>query len=168
MKSIILIGLALCGSMFARQNNADSLDNQDAQNSQKTQIIQNSKASADNPQKETQNCYTYVKNKDTILLSTKESGSSVTGNLEYNLDQKDRNTGSVAGFVHGDTLLLNYTFQSEGRQSVRQLAFLKQGDALIEGYAEVEEKADTVVFKNPRDLKFSKAMVLEKTGCPLH
>jgi len=96
-----------------------------------------------------------------------ETGSQVTGNLEYNLDEKDRNTGSVAGIVRGDTLLLNYTFQSEGRQSVRQLAFLKQGNELMEGYAEVEEKADTVVFKNPETLKFSKEMVLEKTGCPI-
>lgn len=163
MKRSIIIGLALCGSMLSCQNNAETLDGHDNLNNETTQ---NSQAAADN-QTERQNCYTYVKNKDTILLSTRESGSQVTGNLEYNLDEKDRNTGTVAGIVRGDTLLLNYTFQSEGRQSVRQLAFLKQGNELIEGYAEVEEKADTVVFKNPETLKFSKAMVLEKTGCPI-
>jgi len=163
MKPLKLIGLALCGSMLACQNNAESFDGQNMPNSQMTQ---NSQAAANTPT-ETQNCYTYVKNKDTILLSTTETGSQVTGNLEYNLDEKDRNTGSVAGIVRGDTLLLNYTFQSEGRQSVRQLAFLKQGNELMEGYAEVEEKADTVVFKDPETLKFSKEMVLEKTGCPI-
>jgi len=163
MKPSIIIGIALCGSLLSCQNNAETLDGQDSLNSQTTQ---NRQAAADSPA-ETQNCYTYTKNKDTILLSTKESGSQVTGNLEYNLDEKDRNTGSVAGIVRGDTLLLNYTFQSEGRLSVRQLAFLKQGNELMEGYAEVEEKADTVVFKDPQNLKFSKEMVLEKTGCPI-
>lgn len=163
MKPLILIGLALCGSVLSCQNTAENLD---SLNGEKTQISQNNQAAAEN-NTVTQNCYSYVKNKDTILLSTMESGSKITGNLEYNLDEKDRNTGSVAGIVRGDTLLLNYTFQSEGRQSVRQLAFLKQGNELIEGYADVEEKADTVVFKDPQTLKFSKAMVLEKTGCPI-
>lgn len=167
MKPSILIGLALCGSMLSCQNNTDSLDNQEGQNSQKTQISQNGQATAENQQTEKQDCYTYIKNKDTILLSTRESGSRINGNLEYNLYEKDRNSGRVAGEVHGDTLLLNYTFNSEGRQSVRQLAFLKQGNTLMEGYAPVEEIEDTVVFKNPKDLKFSKAMVLEKTGCPI-
>ena len=170
MKSTILIGLALCASLLACQNDQNSPESTDSESSQKAQVDLDSPAHSNalnNEKEDTQNCYTYIKNRDSILLSTKTSGSRISGNLEYNLYEKDRNSGTVAGEVHGDTLLLNYTFGSEGRQSVRQLAFLKQGNTLMEGYADLEEIEDTVVFKHPEDLKFSKAMVLEKTGCPI-
>jgi hypothetical protein len=110
-------------------------------------------------------CYAYTKNRDTIFLSINTRELQVNGTLRYNLYEKDRNSGKVTGKMIGDTLLLNYSFASEGTQSVRQLAFLKKGDSLIEGYADVQEKEGIVMFKKPTDLKFDGSIIMKKTDC---
>lgn len=112
-----------------------------------------------------QECYAYIENRDTVLLTIKTTGLQVSGNLKYNLFEKDRNAGSVVGKIMGDTLLMNYSFESEGMKSVRQVAFLKKGDLLIEGFADVQEKDSTVIFKHLADLKFNSTIVLKKTNC---
>lgn len=110
-------------------------------------------------------CYAYTKNRDTVQLSLNQQGEQLSGDLVYSLFEKDKNTGKVTGKMLGDTLLLDYTFGSEGRQSERQVAFLKKGDQLTEGYAEVEEHNGTVKFKRRADLKFGGIIVLNKTAC---
>ena len=89
----------------------------------------------------------------------------MTGELVYRLYEKDRNQGSLAGQLKGDTLLAEYRFQSEGSQSVRQVAFLKKGDAYLEGFGEVEEREGKTVFKDVSTLCFTDMMVLRKEDC---
>lgn len=123
-------------------------------------------ACQDKPQSETQNqCFAYTKNRDTVMLSLKFRGDQVSGDLIYSLFEKDRNSGTVNGKMLGDTLLLDYNFGSEGRQSVRQVAFLKKGDQLKEGYGEVLEKNGKVEFKQPAGLKFDGIIVLHQVDC---
>jgi hypothetical protein len=112
-----------------------------------------------------QTCYTYVKNRDTATLSLTTTGVAAAGELDYKLFEKDKNMGSVEGEMHGDTLIANYTFSSEGRQSVRQVVFLKKGDQLLEGTGQVEEKNGKTQFKNLSNLEFGKAIVFEKIAC---
>ena len=64
----------------------------------------------------------------------------VTGTLSYKFYQKDSNKGEFEGTLKGDTLLADYTFMSEGTQSVRQVVFLIKGETAIEGYGDIEEK----------------------------
>src|SRR4051812_12325347 len=73
-----------------------------------------------------QTCYTYTKNKDTASLSLISTGAIVTGELTYRLFEKDSNTGVLKGEMRGDTLVADYTFNAEGTQSTRQVAFLKK------------------------------------------
>ncbi len=113
-----------------------------------------------------QECYTYIKNRDTVTLSITPTDSTVTGNLSYQLFEKDKNTGTVSGKMLGDTILLDYTFQSEGVTSKRQVAYLKLNDTLVEGFADSEEKNNAMVFKNRSDLRFEKTgIVLKKAVC---
>ncbi|WP_432708288.1 hypothetical protein [Pedobacter sp.] len=99
-------------------------------------------------------CYTYIKNRDTISLTMSQVGTAITGRLTYNLFEKDRNEGRVVGKIKGDTILLDYTFASEGVTSQRPVAFLKQEDKLIEGFGPDElRKYDT------------NGIVLEKIVC---
>ena len=110
-------------------------------------------------------CYEIVKGKDTVKLSLVQNGNNVTGELAYNWFEKDRNSGTLSGIFVGDTLFADYTFQSEGTTSVRETAFVKNGDKLIEGFGEVTEKDGKQVFKNPKALKFDNSIVLERTEC---
>ena len=80
-------------------------------------------------------CYEYVANKDTVrLLFEEKADSTCTGNLEYNLFEKDRNTGTISGRVEGRKITVDYAFMSEGVLSHRTIVLGKQTDALaIEG-----------------------------------
>jgi hypothetical protein len=110
-------------------------------------------------------CYQYLKNRDSAFLTLKIDGDQFTGALSYNLFEKDKNAGNIAGIIKGDTLIAEYTFQSEGSSSTRQVAWLKQGDKLQEGFAEVEEVDGKTRFKNTSALKFGEALVFSKTSC---
>ncbi|MEO8794991.1 MAG: hypothetical protein ABI390_05955 [Daejeonella sp.] len=109
-------------------------------------------------------CYSYSKNNDLVSLSIKDTAGIIIGNLAYNIYEKDSNTGTINGKMKGDTLLADYTFQSEGTESVRQVAFLRSGKNFQEGFGEVEERNGKTVFKNPNTLTFEN-MILEPVPC---
>ncbi|RYG11970.1 MAG: hypothetical protein EOO07_19775 [Chitinophagaceae bacterium] len=93
------------------------------------------------------------------------SGNVTSGKLNYKLKEKDSNTGTIKGEMRGDTLLAEYTFNSEGTQSVRQVAFIKKGDQLLEGFGDVEQKDGKMVFKNTPKLTYGQSIVFEKVDC---
>jgi len=110
-------------------------------------------------------CYRYVKGRDTVTLMLLTSGTTVSGQLHYAWFEKDRSTGSLEGKMYGDTLLATYTFNAEGLRSVREVAFLKQTQQVIEGFGPVEENNGQVRFKDFRKLDFNGALVLDKVPC---
>lgn len=110
-------------------------------------------------------CYAYIKDRDTAKLSFMSTNGITTGELSYNLYEKDSNKGIIEGEMKGDTLLAEYTFNSEGKQSVRQVAFLKKGNQLVEGFGDVEEKNGKMIFKNTSTLVFGNSIVFEKVDC---
>ncbi|MHA4894509.1 hypothetical protein ACXZ1K_07130 [Pedobacter sp. PWIIR3] len=111
------------------------------------------------------NCYAYIKNRDTAYLNLQIAGEEVTGDLSYKLFEKDSNKGKIAGELKGDTIIAEYTFDSEGMRSVREIVFLHKGGQLIEGFGDVEQKGVKTVFKNRAALKFDNGLVFEKTDC---
>ncbi len=114
---------------------------------------------------ETSECYINTKNKDSMVLTLTIKNNLVTGNMNYQIAGKDKNKGTLQGEMRGDTLFADYTFWSEGIQSVRQVAYIKKGNSLLEGYGDVEEKGNRMVFKNTGALNFGKGIVLQKTVC---
>lgn len=114
---------------------------------------------------ETSECYANTKSKDSVLLHLTINNNTVTGNMNYKIAGKDKNKGTLQGEMRGDTLFADYTFSSEGTQSVRQVAYLKKDNSLLEGYGDVEEKENKMVFKNTGKLNFGKGVVLQKINC---
>lgn len=110
-------------------------------------------------------CYTYIKGKDTAQLKLITTGIVSTGELNYKWFEKDQNMGTVEGEMRGDTLVANYTFNSEGKQSVRQVVFLKKGNQLLEGFGEAEEKDGKMQFKDLKRIDFSNPLTFEKVAC---
>ena len=111
-------------------------------------------------------CYSAVNDKDSIRLSIKVTGGAVTGDLYYHLLEKDKNTGAIEGKMVGDTIIAEYSFASEGMQSVREVAFLKKGENLVEGFGPVEDINGKMVFKSRSALVFDSANLLLKVECP--
>lgn len=110
-------------------------------------------------------CYSYTNKNDTIMLKTKVVSDLVTGDLVYNFYQKDKNTGTIQGQMKGDLLIADYTFNSEGVSSTRQVIFKKDGNRFIEGFGELEDKAGRMIFKHPDSLNFDHTIVLGEVNC---
>ena len=108
-------------------------------------------------------CYVFDDGKNKISLEVKENGAVVKGNLLYDWAEKDKNNGSFDGVVKDNILLANYNFESEGKTSLRKVAFKIDGDKLVEGYGEMT--ADGANFINTDSLNFSSSMALVKGAC---
>lgn len=115
-------------------------------------------------QKDKEHCYAWFSNKDTIYLSVFQNGNLANGKLDYLFFEKDSNRGTYKGEFRGDTLIAEYEFNSEGTKSIRQVAFIKKENGMIEGYGEYEEKEGKMVFKNTSSLIFG-TTALNKVDC---
>lgn len=109
-------------------------------------------------------CYSSTVKKDTVRLNALMTGDSIKGSLGYKLYEKDQNNGNILGKMYGDTIRAIYTFMSEGKESVREVAFLKKGTSLVEGYGNVREEGGKMVFEDFEQLKFN-GIVLVKVPC---
>ncbi|MDB5280053.1 MAG: hypothetical protein JWR61_5008 [Ferruginibacter sp.] len=112
-------------------------------------------------------CYSTPGGKDSVYLKVEKFPNVVTGRLIYKLFEKDSNTGDIDGVLHGDTLIADYKFLSEGVNSVRQIIFLIKDDTDREGYGEMEERNGKMVFKNLQETDFKKSVPLNKIECPI-
>ncbi|MEO5996613.1 MAG: hypothetical protein ABIN89_07775 [Chitinophagaceae bacterium] len=111
------------------------------------------------------NCYRYINNNDTVLLKTILVNGFMTGTLVYNFYQKDKSRGTIQGKMKDSLLIADYTYMSEGTQSVRQVAFKLNGKTFIEGYGETENNNQKTIFKNIDSLNFDHSIVLGEVEC---
>lgn len=110
-------------------------------------------------------CYRSIIGKDTMNLKVEKFPNVVTGNLTYNFYEKDDNIGTIDGTLSGDTLIANYTFMSEGKSSVRQVAFLISDSTATEGFGPMEEKEGTMKFKARNTISFKDGNKYVKADC---
>lgn len=110
-------------------------------------------------------CYERTSLKDTVHLEIENSNGTVTGRLSYRLFEKDANEGTLSGTMQGDTLIVLYTFGSEGKTSVRQVAFLKSESNLIEGFGPIKEEQGNFLFVSTDSLTFDPAHLLKPIPC---
>ncbi len=136
--------------------------------SEKTEITTSEKDTvvAETPETTTlKECFAFVQQKDTISLSLDQNGADVKGKLRFKNYEKDSSSGDVVGQYAGDTLKLDYTFQSEGMNSKMEMRFLKSGNSLLMGMGDMEDKNGKMSFKSPKTVKYEKSIVLVKTDC---
>jgi hypothetical protein len=108
-------------------------------------------------------CYIFDDGKNIVSLEITENGEEIKGNLTYALSEKDKNSGKFTGKLKEGILIADYTFLSEGKESIRQVAFKVEGDKLIEGYGELNNEGTT--FKDISNIQFTSTMPLTKTEC---
>jgi hypothetical protein len=161
MKNYFLI----CCAVFVACNNSNTTTTStDSTSTAPSEIVQTDTAAAI----ETPSCYAHQTSNNIVLLKLNMVRPSVTGRLTYDIMGKDKNEGTISGTMRGDTLYADYTFMSEGKRSVRQVAFLRQGDAFIEGYADIEQRGDTMLFSKTDTLNFNGTMILKQIPCTNH
>lgn len=111
------------------------------------------------------NCFNSVIGKDTIWLKLEVFPNVVTGILKYEFSEKDNNIGTIEGKLEGNKIFADYTFISEGKESVRSVAFLLNGDTVIEGFGEMIEVDGKLTFKNKDEIDFSKGIEFNPIDC---
>ncbi len=114
---------------------------------------------------QTETCYQHTKDSSTIKLNIKINDNMVTGNLLYDYYQKDRSAGKIKGELKSDTLFADYTFVSEGVESVREVVFIKTANGWVEGYGEIDDKNGKVMFKDKNKITFDNNVVLREIAC---
>lgn len=110
-------------------------------------------------------CYAFYSTKDTILLKVEVFPNVVTGILKYRISEKDKNEGTIKGKLEGNKLFADYTFFSEGRTSVREVAFLLNENEAIEGFGEMKDDNDKMSFKDKIAVNFTKGIKLTQINC---
>lgn len=151
MKNLIIILIALAAIQSCSQSGRHDATNQEK--------------NTNSPADELTSCYSWMKDSSSISLQITVSGNVATGNLTYDLYEKDKNSGTIKGALHGDTLFADYDFMSEGKLSTREVSFLKTVDGMKEGYGPMEEQNGKMVFTNKSAIDFSGNMLLQKTVC---
>ncbi|KIA90394.1 hypothetical protein [Kaistella jeonii] len=101
-----------------------------------------------------QTCYLGVTGKDSVFISLDDNLGTITGKMRYKNAEKDSSFGDIVGTQNGDTLKLNYTFQSEGTMSEREIYFLKKKDQLTEGIGDHKIEGKKDFYENTSKLKF--------------
>ena len=123
------------------------------------------KESAETAGSEKRECFLYAVNKDTVTITLTRNDNNASGEMQYNLFEKDGNFGTFSGTFIGDTLYADYTFESEGMTSVREAVFLRRGNKLYQGDGEIDITPEKVTYSNPKALSFNNSIVLEKVAC---
>ena len=150
---------------MACNNNSTTTTSKDSTNTATSAPVQTDTAAAI----VTPSCYAHQTSNNLVLLKLNTVRPAVSGHLTYAIMGKDENEGTISGTMRGDTLFADYNFMSEGKRSVRQVAFLRKGDAFVEGYSDTEQKGDTVIFSKTDTLNFNGTMILQAVPCtPSH
>ncbi|RYG73773.1 hypothetical protein EON80_03005 [bacterium] len=102
-------------------------------------------------------CYEWRAGNSIATAKINIKNDSVNGTLNYLFEEKDNSRGSIAGVLHGDTIIADYTYTSEGKWSVMEVIFLLQGDKLIQGHGDMQVKGNRIVYVNPGKLNFKTA-----------
>jgi hypothetical protein len=111
-------------------------------------------------------CYEKISNQDTFRLRVETFEGRVTGTLAYLFHEKDSNIGDFEGRMHGDTLIADYIFTSEGSTSVRQVAFRIDDQTATEGYGEMKEQDGKMTFSDWRKLAYGQGVIMSRQNCP--
>ncbi len=109
-------------------------------------------------------CYVATLSKDVYTLDIgSEKDGVVSGMLAFNNYQKDSSSGSFNGTLTNDILSGNYSFDSEGMHSDREVIFKKSGNNFIEGFGPVNVINGKEVFSDPSALTYDPKSTFTKS-----
>ncbi len=109
-------------------------------------------------------CYEYNVGQDTIRLTLKINGNKVSGDLYYDMYEKDKSRGTLDGNLKDSVIESNYSFNSEGMDSESEVFFKFKNDSLYMGEGAQGYKDGKGVFLDKSKIGFKSAF--RKIKCP--
>lgn len=154
MKKIISLSFIILTFLSCKENNENkkTIDKEETQS-----IIKKEAASLEI------GCYAYNDGKSNVNFEITDTGNQIIGNLTYQLYEKDSNKGTFKGAISDDKLFGMYTFNSEGVESSREVAFIIKDNTLVEGYGELNDSGTS--FKDKEAINYISKMPLKKAAC---
>ena len=103
-------------------------------------------------------CYasSFEKDSAAMILKTMASGK-ITGSLLVKYANKPQNKGEINGKFHGDTLLVDYRFNTGSdttKAYTNPLAFLKKDGKLVMGVAQIETTLGRSYFVKGKPINY--------------
>lgn len=111
-------------------------------------------------------CYQMTLKRDSATLDLSIKDTTVSGKLNYIFFEKDQNRGTIKGVLRNDIIYADYTFESEGKTSVREVIFKISDDTLIPAYGDLTQKGNKIVFVDKEALQFNDFHPFIKVACP--
>ena len=111
-------------------------------------------------------CYEAQLGKDLYSLAIlSQVGETFEGTLRFKNYQKDSSSGPYIGTYIDGILFGEYSFQSEGMDSLIQVIFKKSGDGFIRGYGDMNASGDR--FANLNNITYDSSVVFKLSiqGC---
>ncbi len=88
-------------------------------------------------------CYVATLGKDVYTLKVdSQAGDTFKGRLSFKNFEKDSSSGTYEGTYKDGILLGNYSFTSEGMDSVVETIFKKSGNSFVRGFGEMNATGD--------------------------
>lgn len=110
-------------------------------------------------------CYQMTIKRDTANMKLNIVNSTVTGDLVYDWNEKDGNAGTLKGVLRDSLIFADYSFQSEGMTSVREVIFKIKDDSLQWGYGNITEKEGKIIFRDRDKIQFDSNSPFIKIPC---
>ena len=105
-------------------------------------------------------CYEAKLGKDLYSLAIlSQAGEAFEGTLKFKNYQKDSSSGPYIGTYIDGILFGEYSFQSEGMDSLIQVLFKKSADGFVRGYGKMNAAGDR--FANLKDITYNRSAVFE-------
>lgn len=110
-------------------------------------------------------CYIAHLAKDVYTLTIlSQDGESFNGKLSFKNFEKDSSSGTYVGTYKNEILLGDYSFNSEGMDSVMQVIFKKSGNSFIRGYGDLNREGTRFVDLNK--ITYDNSQIFEaQTDC---
>jgi hypothetical protein len=89
----------------------------------------------------------------------------VSGTLRYDWHEKDHNSGTIKGVLRNNSIYADYTFESEGMTSVREVVFKIQDTVLLQGFGALTEENGKIIFQHRDSLQFDTIHPFLKIMC---
>lgn len=160
MKNYLVVTCALISIISCEKKISETVNTENAKDSVVV-VPENAEPIESSTQ---QTCYLGATGKDSVFISLDDNLGTITGKMRYKNLEKDSSFGDIVGTQNGDTLKLNYTFQSEGINSEREIYFLKKKDQLTEGIGDHKIEGKKDFYENTSKLKFD-GFILKQVDC---
>jgi hypothetical protein len=110
-------------------------------------------------------CFVQKFKKDISEIQLIVAGDDVTGEYHWHPYQKDGGHGTLKGTKKDNMITADWNYTIEGANQIEEVVFKMEGEKLMQGQGELDEKSGRLVIKDKSKIKFSE--IFNKVNCSI-